>query len=147
MYQLFATFGINWQLLLIQAVNFGVLLTALTYFLYRPIMKIIDERRDKIAEGIRAGEAAALQLADAKVESGKIVGTGAKQAEELVIQARARAAQKEAELLSVAEAKADAVIQDAEARAEESKRIAMQESHKEIARAAVLAAEKILATK
>ena len=112
MYQLFATFGINWQLLLIQAVNFGVLLTALTYFLYRPIMKIIDERRDKIAEGIRAGEAAALQLADAKVESGKIVGTGAKQAEELVIQARARAAQKESELLSVAEAKADAVIQE-----------------------------------
>ena len=43
-----------------------------------------------------------------------------------------------------AEAKAAALLKDAQARADEQKRIALQESSKEIARAAMLAAEKIL---
>ena len=45
MQQLFAAFGINWKLLLIQGINFSVLLAILSYFLYRPLMKVIDERR------------------------------------------------------------------------------------------------------
>ena len=147
MQQLFAAFGINWKLLLIQGINFGVLLIVLSYFLYRPLMKVIDERRAKIAEGVRAAEAAASRLADAKVEGDSIVGAGAKQAEELVASARMRAGEKELELVSLAESKAEAIMRDAQARAEESKRMALQESQKEIARAAMLAAEKILATK
>jgi len=56
MSELFSAFGVNWKLLLIQAVNFGLLLAALTYFLYKPILKIIDERREKVAEGVRTAE-------------------------------------------------------------------------------------------
>ena len=147
MQQLFAAFGINWKLLLIQGINFGVLLAILSYFLYRPLMKIIDERRGKIAEGVQAALAASSRLADAKIESDGIVGAGTRQAEELVALARTRASEKEAELVGAAEMKAEAVMREAVARAEESKRTALQESHKEIARAAMLAAEKILATK
>ena len=147
MQQLFAAFGINWKLLIIQGINFSVLLAILSYFLYRPLMKVIDERREKIAEGVRAAEAASGRLADAKTESDNIVGAGTRHAEELVALARTRAGEKEAELVGAAQMKADAVMRDAQARAEESKRTAMQESHKEIARAAMLAAEKILATK
>ena len=43
--------------------------------------------------------------------------------------------------------KASAILKEAQARAEEEKRLAMQESSKEIARAAMLAAEKILKEK
>jgi len=143
--QLFATFGIDWRLLLIQAVNFGILLGALTYFLYKPLIKIIDERRAKIAEGVRAAEAADQRLAAAKAESDEIVGQGVREAESLVAAARTRADEKGAEIVRNAEAKAEAVLKEAQARAEESKRLAMQESEKEIAKAALLAAEKILA--
>lgn len=145
--QLFATFGIDWRLLLIQAVNFGVLLSALTYFLYKPLMKTIDERRTKIAQGVEAAEAADQRLAAAKAESDEIVGQGAREAESLVAAARTRADEKGAEIVKASEAKAEAVLRDAQARAEESKRLALQESEKEIAKAALLAAEKILAAK
>lgn len=145
--QLFATFGIDWRLLLIQAVNFGLLLTALTYFLYRPLMKMIDERRAKIAQGVEAAEAADQRLAAAKAQSDEIVGAGAREAESLVAAARTRADEKGAEIVKGAQEKAEAVLKDAQARAEESKRLAMQESEKEIAKAALLAAEKILAAK
>ena len=147
MSDLFATFGVNWKLLLIQAINFGVLLAALSYFLYTPIMKIIDERRDKIAEGVRAADAASQRLAAAKEESEEIVGRGAREAEALIAQARTRADEKGSELLRAAETRADSILKDAAARAEEAKRQAVLESGREITRAAMLAAEKILREK
>jgi len=58
MSDLFAAFGVNWKLLLVQAVNFGLLLSALTYFLYKPVLRMIDERREKVAEGVRTTQAA-----------------------------------------------------------------------------------------
>lgn len=144
MSELFAAFGVNWKLLLIQAVNFGLLLSALTYFLYKPLLKIIDERREKVAEGVRIAAQADAKLADAKREGEEMVGSAARDAEQLVATARTRADEKGVEIVKVAEAKAQAVLKEAEARAEEAKRMALSESQKEITRAAMLAAERIL---
>ncbi len=147
MSELFAAFGINWQLLLVQAINFGLLLFVLWYFLYTPILKLIDDRQKKIADGVKIAEAADMKLADAKAESEEIVGGAAREAEALVASARSRADEKGNEIVKAAEARADTVLKEANARAEEAKRIALSESSKEIARAAVLAAEKILREK
>jgi F-type H+-transporting ATPase subunit b len=144
---LFEAFGVNWQLLVVQAVNFGLLLGALTYLLYKPVLRIIDERREKVAEGVRMAESAQAHLADAKAESEQLVGDAAREAESLVAGAKTRAEEKAKEILSSAEEKAQATLKDAEARAEEEKRRAVAESSKEIARAAMLAAEKILREK
>ncbi len=147
MSELFAAFGIDWKLLLIQAINFGVLLSVLTYFLYKPILRIIDERREKVAEGVRTAEKAARTLEEAKTESDALVGSAARDAEQLVASARLRADGVGSEIVKAAEARAQGVLEDAALRAEEAKRLALQESSKEIARAAMLAAEKILREK
>ena len=146
MQELFATFGVNWKLLLVQALNFGLLLAILTYFLYKPVLKIIDERREKVAEGVRKAEAAARRLEEAKREGEGMVGEAARQAEGLVAEARARAGERADEIVKSAEAQAASALKDAAARAEEARRQALKESEREIARAAMLAAEKILRT-
>lgn len=143
----FTAFGIDWHLLLIQGINFAVLITALSYFLYRPIMNMIDERREKIAEGVRTAEAASRQLADAQTESEGIIGAAAREAEGLVSTARASASDTRAQMLKDAQTEADSVLKDARDRADEAKRRALAESEKEIAKAAMLAAEKILREK
>jgi F-type H+-transporting ATPase subunit b len=125
-------------------VNFALLLAALTYFLYRPILRIIDERREKVAEGVRVAQQAQSKLEDAKTQGDKMVSDAGAEAEALIATARVRASETSAEASRAAEAKADAILKDAQSRAEEAKRLAMQESSKEIARAAMLAAEKIL---
>lgn len=147
MQDLIAAFGINWKLLLIQAVNFGLLLAALTYFLYKPVLRIIDDRQKKIAEGVRTAELADTKLAEAKTESDRVVGAAAKDAEGIVASARVQAEEKGSEIVKTAEARAQATMKDAEARAQEAKRLALKESEREIARAAMLAAEKILREK
>ena len=145
MEQLATVFGIDWRLLIIQGINFGLLLAVLSYFLYKPVMKMIDERREKIAEGVRTAEAAEMKLAEAGKKSDSIVGSASREAEALVTGAKTRANEQAIEIIKSAEARADGIVADAAARAEESKHRALKESEREIARAAMLAAEKILA--
>ncbi len=50
--------GIDWRLLLSQAVNFLLLLYILRRFAYKPILKILKDRHDKIETGlVKAKEA------------------------------------------------------------------------------------------
>lgn len=147
MESLLAVFGVNWKLLLAQGVNFALLLAVLSYFLYKPVLRMIDERREKIAEGVRTAEAASMRLAEAQKKGDGIVGDASREAETLVKTARARAEEKGVEIIKSAEARAQSALSDASARAEEAKRQAIKESEKEITRAAMLAAEKILSVK
>jgi F-type H+-transporting ATPase subunit b len=147
MSELFAAFGINWKLLLVQAVNFGILLAVLSYLLYKPVLRLIDERQKKIAEGVKTAEAAVRRLEEAKTESESMIGSAAREAEGLVAAARDRAGVRAGEILKGAEADAEGILKDATARAEEAKRQAILASEKEIAQAAMLAAEKILRKK
>ena len=144
MSELLTTFGINGKLLLIQAVNFGVLLAALWYFLYRPVMAMIDARKAKIAEGVALAEAAHEKRAQADAEYETIVTGATQEAEELVAAARERADAKGGEMVREAQQRAQGILIDAATRAEEARKQSLAESKKDIARAAILAAEKIL---
>ncbi len=144
MEQLFSTFGIDVKLILAQAVNFGVLFVALSYFLYKPVMKTLDERRAKIAQGVEDAEQAAVTLATADEESKKRIGQADTEAEGIVASARETAGTEKTRILKEAESRAEAVQKDAEARAQETADKALRDSEKEIARLAILAAEKAM---
>lgn len=47
---------IKWYQLLFQIVNFGVLIFILKRFLYHPIVKIVEQRNQKIQDSIKAAE-------------------------------------------------------------------------------------------
>lgn len=141
---LISAFGLDWKLLLIQGINFGILLVGLTYFLYTPVLNLIDERRKMVADGVRQAQEADRVLADSKRRGDETIGSAAREAEGLIASARSRADDVGGEIVRDAEAKAHAIMVEANARAEEAKRQALIESEKEITKAAVLAAEKIL---
>jgi len=56
---LFTQLGINWKLLLAQGINFGLLLVVLAKFVYRPLLKLMKEQREKIEFGLKGAEEAA----------------------------------------------------------------------------------------
>ncbi len=49
-------FGINPLLLAAQVVNFAILLFILRRFLYKPILKVLEERKQKIADSLKNAE-------------------------------------------------------------------------------------------
>lgn len=50
--ELLAKLGIDWKLLIAQVVNFTILVGVLTYFIYRPLLSLLDERREKIRQSM-----------------------------------------------------------------------------------------------
>lgn len=64
-----ASLGIDpWSMLLYLA-NTGFLLAVLTYFFYKPVMRMIDERREQIASSIEEAERLRKEFEEKMVES------------------------------------------------------------------------------
>ena len=73
MQQLLDQLGINWSLLLSQAVNFALLLIVLRVFAYRPLLKLLHDRREKIEGGLVKAEEAERRLHEVdEIGKGKI---------------------------------------------------------------------------
>jgi F-type H+-transporting ATPase subunit b len=73
MQQLFSQLGIDWHLLLSQTINFFLLLTVLRLFVYKPLLAILHERKQKIEEGITKAEEADRRLLEAEeMKKGKL---------------------------------------------------------------------------
>lgn len=144
MQQLLSAFGINWSLLLAQAINFAIVLVALWYFLYKPVNAMLAKRQEIIAKGVADAAHAGEIFARADSEAGVRVQAADATAEKIVAAAREAATSEKTRLLKEAEARAAAVGKDAEARAAETIVRATRESERDIARLAVLAAEKVL---
>jgi len=144
MEQLIEAFGIDVRLIIIQVFNFGLLMVALSYFLYKPVLKMLNDREAKIAQGIKdAKEAEEMRLL--ATEEKKVIITAANQeAEAMATRAKEHAAVKAEEIVAAAEIKAEQVVKDATLRTAELKAAAIKESEAEIAKLAILAAEKVL---
>lgn len=147
MESLIQAFGIDARLITIQVLNFVVLAAALSYFLYKPIMRIVGEREEKIKEGVRNAEAAASALGEAEEKKKEILGMAHKEAETVVTRAKDTAKTEAASIIIEAEIAAGEKVKQGEARgralAEEAKRA----SEAEIARLAVLATAEMLKEK
>jgi F-type H+-transporting ATPase subunit b len=138
-----STFGIDWRLLLINAVNFGVLMLALWYFLYSPVTAMLEERRRKVAKGVEDAQAAAVKLAEIEGSRKEVLAHAGKEADTIVAEARAAALHKEHEILAAGEQRAQQALKEAAAQALELKTQAIEESKQEVAKLIVLGLQKV----
>ncbi len=140
---IFTTFGIDWHLLLINAVNFGLLLAGLTFFLYKPLTNMLRERRERVAQGVADAEAAGMRLKEIEESrSHKLAEAGA-EADSIISSARAAGSEKAREIAAQAESSAARTLSEASAQATEMKREAINESKEEVARMIVLGIDKL----
>lgn len=63
--EIISTLGIEWQQLLAQIVNFAIIASVLTFFVYKPILKLLDERRETIRVSMDQADRIAHQAKEA----------------------------------------------------------------------------------
>jgi F-type H+-transporting ATPase subunit b len=83
----FASLGINLPLLVVFVANFIVLLVMLRLFLYKPVMKVLDERAKRAREAIELAEATKKEYDQAKDEIQKQIEKGRHEAQAIIAQA------------------------------------------------------------
>ena len=142
--QVLTTFGVDWRLLLINAVNFGLLLLILWYFVYEPLTRILEERRQKVSQGVRDAEASSAKLKEIEESRSEVLAKAGSEADEVLRQSRLNAQVKEREIVAAGEAAAANTLREAAAQAAELKAEAIEESKKEVAKMVVLGVEKML---
>jgi F-type H+-transporting ATPase subunit b len=82
------TFGWNLGLFLSQVISFVIVALALRQFAYRPILKVLQERRDRIAEGLANADKIKQQLAEAEQRHAEILAKANVEAQRMIDEAR-----------------------------------------------------------
>ncbi len=136
--------GISLPTLLAQIVNFTILLGLLYLVAYKPIMRMLDERSQKIKESMEQTESIKEQAMHAEEEVKKQLDTAAKEGQEVI--ARAVRTGEETRQKAQQEAKQDAEVLIIRARTEiqRERDEAIDELRKEVADLTILAAGKVI---
>ena len=86
-----AQLGINLGLLILQVLNFAIVLILLYRWAYTPIMKMLAKRRDTIAQGLEDARIAGEARANAEAEARQVIAKAQSEAAERVREATQRA--------------------------------------------------------
>jgi F-type H+-transporting ATPase subunit b len=86
------TFGVNWQLFISQTISFCIVAFLLQRFAYKPILRVLEERRQRIAEGLANAEEIKAELAKTEQARKQVIDNANDQATKLIEEARAAAA-------------------------------------------------------
>ncbi|MEC8911897.1 MAG: F0F1 ATP synthase subunit B [Chloroflexota bacterium] len=138
--------GINLPGLVTQIISFGILFFILSKLLYKPLVSLMDQRAEKIREGLEASniareeaarseEAIQEQLSEARVEGQKLVAEARETADRFREEEMARV-RDDIELERVR----------AEANIQRERDAAIEDLRKEFAGLAISAAEKVVRT-
>ncbi|OHA65840.1 MAG: ATP synthase F0 subunit B [Candidatus Wildermuthbacteria bacterium RIFCSPHIGHO2_02_FULL_49_9] len=144
MSELFSNLGIDPKLLLAQAVNFLLVLWLLNRFVFKKILKFLDERKQGIEKGVELTHKAQMEMERIGEARKRELENARKKAEEITAVARTEASVKEREVLAGARENAQDLLEKAQIEAERAKEDAVDKAKEEIQRRALLVAEKIL---
>lgn len=144
MEQIIDVFGIDWKILLVQIVNFTLLLGVLWYFLYKPLTTLIENRRAQIIKGVADAERAEVALKDADTKKADILAKASIEAQDIVNASRTSGKAREAEIVKEAQEKYERMLKEATQKSEELHREALARSKQDIAKLVVLGVEKTI---
>ena len=136
--------GINLGYLLVQVVNFLILFVILRAWVFGPIVNMLEDRREKIAQGLEDARVAEEARAKAEEEADKIIAEAQHQANQRVSEATERAEQAARDVRAEAEREANEIREEAAREAEQAKREALGELRGQIAALAMSAAQKLI---
>jgi F-type H+-transporting ATPase subunit b len=114
--QIARTFGVDWPHLVAQIISFSIVCAVLYALAYRPILRMLDTRRQQIASGLANAEKIRAELARVEAERQGVLMKADAEGKRLIDEARAAAARVQADEMR----KAIAAAEQIQARAREA---------------------------
>lgn len=140
-------FGLDMQLLsgmVFQIIAILILFVALTYILYEPVRKVLNDRKMRVASEVDGAKQSRKEAAQYKAEYEAKLKNIEKEADLILGEARKKALAKENEILAGAKEEAAAILAHARKEAELERKKAQDEMKQQIIEVATLMAGKII---
>jgi F-type H+-transporting ATPase subunit b len=124
--------NINWSTLLLQIVNFGIMVFILSRVFFKPVVRILDERAEQVTKALDEAEEREKKAAEAQAEYEQTLSEAKEQV--LVMQQRAQEdlLQTKQQVLSEAREQVTKMRETAEQDLEESRQEAIAEHRREL---------------
>jgi F-type H+-transporting ATPase subunit b len=136
--------GISVSSIIVQIINFGVVIWVLWMLLYKPISKMLNDRTARIEASLREADEVKKQLATAKSGYEAELTKARQEAAAVVAQAQDRARVQETEILAQARREAERIVKEARGQAEAERDQMMREAKDQIAELVTLTASRVL---
>lgn len=136
--------GINLGYLLVQITNFLILFVVLRAWVFKPIVRMLEERRERIAQGLEDARVAAEARENAEKEAAEIISKAQQEANKRVRDATERAEEAAREIRAEAEREVTTIRETAAKEAEQTQREALGELRGQIAALAMAAAQRLI---
>ncbi len=127
-----------------QLVSFLILLGLLVYFGYKPIRKMLDERANRIKEGMEQAEAAKQEYEQAKVAVQEQIGKAREEGQGIITQATQIGDRLKEEARGEARKEAQALVERTRIELERERDKVIDDLRHEFVDTAILAAEKVI---
>jgi F-type H+-transporting ATPase subunit b len=87
------TFGVNWQLFISQLIAFIIVALVLKKFAYKPVLDMLEQRKERIAQAETNAEKIQTELAATEAERDKVLAKANQKAQEMIADAKEAAQQ------------------------------------------------------
>jgi F-type H+-transporting ATPase subunit b len=140
----FADIGINLPLLVSFTISFVILFALLRLFLYKPVMKMLDERSKKIRESMEQAEATKEEYARAEEVVKKLISKAREDGQALVSQASQIGERLKEEAREGARKEAQVIVDRTRVELEEERDRIIDDLRREFVDISISAAEKVI---
>jgi len=143
--QILSTLGIDWRIMAAQLLNFLILVGILSYLVYRPLLRVLDERKNRIRKAMDDAK----HIADQRKEIDRYRAEQLKKIDKetaaFLESARVHAEKVKREILEHAQKEANDILEKAKHQLGDERAKLLKEVQSSIADIAVGLAEKVLA--
>ena len=108
--QIADTFGVDWPHLVAQIISFSIVCVLLYFFAYKRVLAMLEERRQRITEGLANAEKIKAELARTEAQRSEVIAQANAQATKLIEEARAAAARVQEQETQKAIAAAEEIL-------------------------------------
>lgn len=130
--------------ILFQIINFSVVVGAVSFLLYKPVLKIFDERAKRIAEGEKAAANAQKAYSEIEKKQKLVESELKKERNQIIKDAQVEAQERKETIIADAKAQAKAEIAELKAQWENEKAMLFKKAEKDMADAVMSVAEKVI---
>ena len=131
------TFGVNWPHLGAQIISFGIVCGLLYLLAYKPILQMLEARRQQIASGLANAEKIKAELARIEAARLEVLARAEVEGKQMIDEARAAAARVQAEETRKATDAAEQILTRAREAAERDRARMLAELKQEVGRLVV----------
>jgi F-type H+-transporting ATPase subunit b len=139
-----ADLGLNLPVLIANIVNFTVLLIVLRLVAWGPVMKMLDERREKIEASLSTAEQVKVQAAESERQVQEALESARREGQALIAQSQEIATRIQADARTQAQADSEAMLTRARSEIALERDQAIAELRGELADLTISAAEKVI---